>query len=64
MKTVLDTATMHPWREINRMLQNARSLTVKAGGRTYEGEAVLEDAEGDGHLVLTFTAKHLVKAKK
>ncbi len=57
---LIDTKTMHPWHDISRMLNNARSLKVKAGGRIYEGEAMLEST--DGHLVLSFAAKK--KAKK
>ena len=57
----LDTKTMSPWHDINRMLSNAKSLTVRAGGRTYKGAATLEDA--DGHLTLAFAARQM-KAKK
>ena len=62
MKTTFDTKTMSPYHEINKLMSNARSLKVKAGGRTYEGEATLEDANGDGHLVLTFKAKKKAKS--
>ena len=64
MKTTFDTKTMSPWHELNRMLSNVRSLKVKAGGKTYEGQATLEDAAGDGHLVLEFAkVKAKVKAR-
>lgn len=60
MKTLsLDTKTMHPWHDVSRLLSNAKSLKVKVGGRTYAGEATLED--DNGHLTLAFAAK---KAKK
>jgi hypothetical protein len=55
----IDTKTMHPWHEISRLLINAKSLKVKAGGRVYSGAATLEG--DDGHLTLVFKAK---KAKK
>ena len=55
----IDTKTMHPWHDINRMLSNAKSLKVRAGRRVYSGAATLEGA--DGHLTLVFKAK---KAKK
>ena len=61
MKITLDTKTMDPWHDINRMLSNAKSLMVKAGGRAYAGKATLEDA--DGHLTLEFTVRQL-KTKK
>ena len=63
MKTTLDTKTMSPYHEINKLMSNARSLKVKAGGRTYEGEATLEDANGDGHLVLTFAGKKKARSR-
>lgn len=59
MKISLDTKTMHPWHDINRMLSNAKSLTVKAGGRTYDGAATLED--DNGNLTLVFPPRRLVK---
>lgn len=62
MKITLDTTTMSPWADIHRLLSNAKSLTVKAGGRTYDGEATLEDA--DGHLTLAFAARRLKAAAK
>ena len=55
MKITLDTIAMYPWHDINRMMSNAKSLTVKAGGRKYEGEATLED--DNGHLTLTFAPR-------
>lgn len=58
-----DTTTMTPWHDISRMLNNARSLKVKIGGKTYQGAATLEDTNDDGHLVLAFAAKK-AKAKK
>ena len=62
MKTLsLDTKTMHPWHDISRMLSNVKSLTVKAGGRTYDGEATLED--DNGHLTLKFAARRLKVVK-
>ncbi len=62
MKTALDTKTMSPDHEFNKLMSNARSLKVVAGRRTYEGEAMLEDANGDGHLVLTFKAQKKAKS--
>ena len=61
MKITLDTKTMAPWADIHRLLSNAKSLKVKAGGRNYDGEATLED--DNGHLTLAFAAQRL-KAKK
>ena len=57
----LDTKTMHPWHDINRLLSNAKSLKVKAGGRTYAGDATLEDV--DGHLTLKFAVRRLKVVK-
>ncbi len=54
MKIDIDTKTMHPRHDISRVLSNVKSLTVKAGSKTYSGEATLEDADGNGHLVLSF----------
>ncbi|KKM27124.1 hypothetical protein LCGC14_1577850 [marine sediment metagenome] len=61
MKIDLDTNTMSPWADIHRLLSNAKSLKVKAGGRNYAGKATLED--DNGHLTLAFAARR-VKAKK
>lgn len=58
MKIALDTTTMSPWADIHRLLSNAKSLTVKAGGRNYKGEATLED--DDGHLTLSFPPRKLM----
>ena len=62
MKIKFDTKTMSPWHDVFRMLSNARSLKVEAGGQTYEGKAYLDDSD-QGHLVLTFPAK-VVRKKK
>lgn len=51
----IDTKTMYPWHDINRMMSNAKSLTVRAGSQTYQGAATLENQ--DGHLTLVFKAK-------
>ena len=56
MKTTIDTKTMHPWHEISGILNNAKSLKVKAGGRTYEGQADL-DIDGQGNVTLAFKGK-------
>ena len=61
MKTVsFDTKTMSPWSDIHRLLSNAKTLKVAAGGKIYEGKATLEDA--DGHLTLVFE-RTLAKSK-
>ena len=58
----LDTKTMSPWHDINRMLSNAKSLKVTAGGQVHEGAAILKST--DGHLNLVFPDKPKKKAKK
>ena len=66
MKTLsLDTNTMSPWADIHRLLSNAKSLRVHAGGRIYRGEATLDD--DNGHLTLNFVPRRLsvdAKGKK
>ena len=50
-----DTRECSPWADINLCLNNMRSLTVKAGGATYEGRAKL--IEEDGHVTLELESK-------
>ena len=52
MKVPFDTATCHPWNDIQRVLTNMNTLTVNAGGTSYSGPAVLELDE-QRNVVLT-----------
>ncbi len=61
MKVEFDTTTMSPWADLSRVLNNLRSLTIVAGGKTYSGAAVLEDPENDGQVTLTIGKSERVK---
>ena len=60
----LDTKTMAPWADIHRLLSNAKSLKVTAGGQVYEGAAILKSTDGHLNLVFPDKAKKVRKVRK
>ena len=43
--------TLEPWHEVNSILRRMKSLTVNAGGKEYDGDAVLS-VDDEGGVVL------------
>jgi hypothetical protein len=56
----IDTTTLAPWADINRLFSNMKTLTVKVGDDEYEGEAEIDS--DNGAVTISFPA--LKKAKR
>jgi|TARA_Y100000310_G_scaffold179038_1_gene179011 hypothetical protein len=54
--------TLSPWAEVNSIISNAKSLTIKAGGKTYSG-AMTISADDHGDVTIDVGGKAPAKKK-
>jgi hypothetical protein len=60
---ITDTLSLTPQRETNRILRDAKSITVIAGGKEYTGECILSIDDVGGAFIEFPHTKKVKKAK-
>lgn len=63
MEQVFNLSTLEPWHEVNSILRRMKSLTVRAGGSDYTGEAILH-VDDEGRVILEARMRMQLKTKK
>lgn len=53
----IDTATLTPWADFNRVIRNARSLSVRIGKTEHVGDCEMTFDDETGRVTLAFPAK-------